>query len=56
MVPGGFFWFSRFKVGFHDSRWVFMVIHGSRLFLWFMFPDQFFMVPGKFFMIPGGFL
>ena len=32
MVPGGFFWFSRFKVGFHDSRWVFMVIYGSRLF------------------------
>ena len=27
-VPGGFSWF---KVGFHDSRWVFMVFHGSRL-------------------------
>ena len=44
-VPGGFYGFSRFQVGFllfkvgfygsrsgfHDSRWIFIVINGPRL-------------------------
>ena len=65
MVPG---WFPWFKVGFHGSRWVSIVSHGSGLvfvgyrlfFSWFlMVSGWFFMVPGWllwFFMVSGRFL
>ena len=54
IVPGRFYGFSWFQVGFHsflrlvfhDSRWVLRVIHGPRLV---------FIVPGRFFIVPRGF-
>ena len=37
-------YFSRFQVGFSWTRWVFIVIHGSKSFL---------LIPGRFFKVPG---
>ena len=59
-VPGGFygsrsvFYVFSMLHGFHGSRRVLRVIHGSRSV--FIFPGLFFMAQGGFFMVPGWFI
>ena len=54
--------FQGSRLGFHGSRWVFMVIQGSRsvfmvfhgsesVFMVFKVGGRFFKVPGRFFMV-----